>query len=56
MKAVEQEFEERKFEYRAKFDKLNDQIMIMENYVENYIPVQVETMIIENMRLILTEE
>ena len=30
--------------------------MIMENYVETYIPVKIENMIIENMRLVLSED
>ena len=56
MESLDKLVTERGLEDRAKFDRLGDQIMIMENYMENYVPVQMETMIVENMRLILTED
>ena len=38
-----------------KFDRLEDSVMVIENYSENYIPMQIQNIIIENMKLVLDE-
>ena len=44
-----------KDKYENKFDRLEDSVMVIENYSENYIPMQTQNIIIENMKLVLNE-
>ena len=44
-----------KDKYENKFDRLEDSVMVIENYSENYIPMQIQNIIIENMKLVLNE-
>ena len=56
VKDIEDDLKEKKIQDRDIHDRMGNQIMIMENYMENYVPVQVENMIIENFRHVCNEE
>ena len=39
-----------------KFDSIGDNILILENYTENYIPLQMMNIMLDSLRLCLHED
>jgi hypothetical protein len=37
-------------------DKLNDNLLTLENYTENYVPIMIQRIIIDNLKLVFDEQ
>lgn len=55
MQNLNKKYDENMNHFNENIDKMNDNILTLENYTENYVPIQIQRIILENMKLIFDE-
>ena len=55
MQNLNKKYDENMKHFNENIDKMNDNILTLENYTENYVPIQIQRIILENMKLIFDE-
>lgn len=55
MQNLQQKYDNNMKHFNENIDKMNDNILTLENYTENYVPIQIQRIILENMKLVFDE-
>jgi len=55
MQNLNKKYDENMKHFNENIDKMNDNILTLENYTENYVPIQIQRIILDNMKLVFDE-
>ena len=55
MQNLNNKYDENMKHFNENIDKMNDNILTLENYTENYVPIQIQRIILDNMKLVFDE-